>query len=83
MSNISDPRVDAFLASAAVAANRPPAVQLAVFAMTPEMYIATQVLAQLSQGILKSEEAYTDESLPGELIDKSVMFARELLKKLG
>lgn len=82
MSNISDPRVDAFLQQARQQAAQP-AVQLAVFAMTPEMYIATQVLAQLSQGILKSEEAYTDESLPGELIDKSVMFARELLKKLG
>lgn len=77
--NIKDPRIDSML----VNAKPKPAVQLAVIAMTAEMYVGAQILAQLSQGILRTEEAYHDEALPSELVDKALAMTKDFLQKLG
>jgi acyl-CoA synthetase (NDP forming) len=87
MSEIRDPRIDALLRDANFAprgatAPQQTAMQMAVIAMTPEMYVGAQVLASLSQAMF-TEEAWHDETLRDDIVDRSIALTKEFLKKLG
>lgn len=58
-------------------------VQMAVLGMTPEIWVAGQVLASLAQGLIKTEEAWRDDTLPEEIADKALALARLFVRKMG
>ena len=80
MNNIHDPKLDSLIHRAT---QQQQALQIAVLAMTPQIYIGAQVLSALAHGLQKTEEAWRDETLPQEIVDKAIALTNLYLKTMG